>query len=68
VAAHVRRNLADDHIQLIALTGYGQPADVQQALESGFDRHLVKPLNIEKLLDELSACRAAANRRPAKNC
>ncbi len=29
---------------LVALTGYGASADRQQALEAGFDAHLVKPI------------------------
>jgi CheY-like chemotaxis protein len=54
VAEHVRRNLVDDHTYLVALTGYGQRADVEQALERGFDRHIVKPLNIDKLIEVLA--------------
>jgi len=34
---------------LIAMTGYGREEDVRQALESGFDRHLVKPLDFAEL-------------------
>ena len=34
---------------LVALTGYGQPEDEQRAREAGFDAHLVKPADIEKL-------------------
>jgi CheY-like chemotaxis protein len=34
---------------LIAVTGYGQDSDRQQALASGFDHHLVKPVSIDKL-------------------
>lgn len=30
---------------LIALTGYGAPEDRQRALDAGFDRHLVKPID-----------------------
>ena len=30
--------------RLIALTGYGQPADRERSLASGFDEHLVKPV------------------------
>jgi CheY-like chemotaxis protein len=30
---------------LVALTGYGQPEDRQQAAEAGFDAHLVKPVD-----------------------
>jgi len=32
-------------LYLVALTGYGQPADHQAALDAGFDEHLVKPLD-----------------------
>lgn len=53
VAQHVRRNLGDDRVYLVALTGYGQAADVEQALGSGFDRHIVKPLSREKLVEVL---------------
>jgi signal transduction histidine kinase/DNA-binding response OmpR family regulator len=34
---------------LVALTGYGQPADRQRALEAGFDEHRVKPLDAREL-------------------
>lgn len=38
---------------LIALTGYGLPSDKVKVLEAGFDRHLVKPVNLDELLDVL---------------
>jgi len=34
---------------LIALTGYGQHEDVERALNSGFDAHIAKPLEYERL-------------------
>ena len=34
---------------LIALTGYGQAQDKEQALAAGFDHHFTKPLDIEAL-------------------
>jgi two-component system CheB/CheR fusion protein len=57
IAEHVRRNLADDRTYLVALTGYGQREDVQRALDSGFDRHIVKPLTLEKLMEALATSR-----------
>lgn len=36
--------------RLVALTGYGQPDDIRRAKEAGFDAHLVKPVDLEKLL------------------
>jgi CheY-like chemotaxis protein len=34
---------------LVALTGYGQPADRKRSEEAGFDLHLVKPVDPERL-------------------
>jgi two-component system CheB/CheR fusion protein len=49
VAKRVR---ADPNLQdtwLVALTGYGQPSDVARARDAGFDEHMVKPLDLERL-------------------
>jgi CheY-like chemotaxis protein len=35
---------------IIALTGYGQPADRARAREAGFDHHLTKPADPDALL------------------
>ena len=40
---------------LIAITGYGQEQDRRKTTESGFDHHLIKPVNMEQLLHLLSA-------------
>jgi PAS domain S-box-containing protein len=48
VARRVRASLGD-RVILIALTGYGQPEDRRRALESGFDGHLVKPVDPSEL-------------------
>jgi CheY-like chemotaxis protein len=37
------------------LTGYGQPADREEALKAGFDAHLVKPVAPDTLLETLTA-------------
>jgi signal transduction histidine kinase len=34
---------------LVAVTGYGQDSDRQEALAAGFDRHLVKPVGVDAL-------------------
>jgi len=44
------RNLSQG-VVLIALTGYGQDQDRQDALEAGFDEHLVKPLDMDRLIN-----------------
>jgi CheY-like chemotaxis protein len=33
----------------VAITGWGQESDRQQALEAGFDHHLTKPVNPQQL-------------------
>jgi two-component system CheB/CheR fusion protein len=35
---------------LVALTGYGQPEDLERAMRSGFDRHFVKPVDPDVIL------------------
>ncbi|CAN7309000.1 PAS domain-containing protein [Massilia sp. LjRoot122] len=39
---------------LVAVTGYGRPQDREAALAAGFDHHLVKPVDIQQLLDLLA--------------
>jgi signal transduction histidine kinase len=39
---------------LVAITGYGQEADRARTALAGFDHHLVKPVDIEALLEILS--------------
>jgi PAS domain S-box-containing protein len=43
-------------LPMIALTGYGQEDDVEKSKSAGFDRHLVKPVDLTRLrgaIDEL---------------
>ncbi|MFO0577734.1 MAG: ATP-binding protein [Polyangia bacterium] len=50
-------------IQLIAITGYGQPADRERSAAAGFDAHLVKPVSLEsvqKVLEQLRGARSGA--------
>lgn len=51
--AQALREAMGPRIFLIAMTGYGQPHDRMRALESGFDRHLVKPVDPEFLQELL---------------
>jgi PAS domain S-box-containing protein len=51
VARRVRELPRGGDILLIAITGYGQPDDRARALESGFDHHLVKPVDTSRLID-----------------
>lgn len=43
---------------LVAVTGYGQPADRARSRDAGFDHHLVKPVAMEKLLPLLESAEA----------
>jgi PAS domain S-box-containing protein len=45
--------LAD--IKLVAITGYGQPADKQRSTDAGFVAHLVKPIRLAMLSSTLDA-------------
>ncbi len=49
VAKRIRQESTLKNIVLIALTGYGQDADRQRALQAGFDHHLVKPARLDQL-------------------
>jgi signal transduction histidine kinase len=40
---------------LIAVTGWGQPQDQRRSREAGFDRHLVKPIDLDALSSVLSS-------------
>jgi signal transduction histidine kinase len=60
VARQLRSNPATRGIRLMAVTGWGQSADRQAAADAGFDRHLVKPVNLDALIDALGAPSAAA--------
>lgn len=59
VAARVRHAGRTD-ICLIALTGYGQVEDVGNAMEAGFDAHLVKPVELNALRATLGRCASSA--------
>jgi signal transduction histidine kinase/ActR/RegA family two-component response regulator len=49
LAKRLKSNPALEGLSLIALTGYGQQEDVRRALAAGFDEHLVKPVDLDRL-------------------
>ena len=53
-AAGIRHKHECAHAILVALTGYAQIDDRQRALQSGFDLHVPKPMNIDTLTDLLT--------------
>jgi CheY-like chemotaxis protein len=55
LATEIRRRLAGKPMRLIAFTGYGGAEDIARAKAAGFDAHLVKPVEIDRLLAVLGA-------------
>jgi len=59
--ARAIRGLPDlGDILIIAVTGYGQEGDRQKSREAGCDYHLVKPIDLNALLDRLATGRASS--------
>lgn len=50
VAAELRSREQTKDAFIIAVTGHGNPGDVERAREAGFDLHLLKPVRTEELL------------------
>jgi CheY-like chemotaxis protein len=68
VARRIRAAPGGTSVYLVALTGYGQVEDRRAAAEAGFDEHVVKPVDPDRLVAALAArgtVRAATHRRPA---
>ncbi|MFB9288735.1 MEDS domain-containing protein [Pseudoduganella plicata] len=57
VARRLRAMPATACAMLIALTGYGQPSDLQAATAAGFDDHILKPAKLEDVLAKVAAPR-----------
>ena len=55
VARSLRGDARTAGIRLVAISGYGRPADLRRAREAGFDEQLVKPVSGEALAASLSA-------------
>jgi PAS domain S-box-containing protein len=53
LARRLRADPATRGMVLVAVTGYGQEQDRKAALAAGFDHHLVKPVDMEKLSEVL---------------
>ncbi|HYX65877.1 MAG TPA: response regulator, partial [Burkholderiales bacterium] len=54
LARALRASPETAHAILVAVTGWGQPHDRRRALEAGFDYHMVKPLDFEKVRELLA--------------
>jgi signal transduction histidine kinase len=58
LARRLRADRATRSLYLIALTGYGQFADRQKALDAGFDHHMTKPASFAVLEEALAHVRS----------
>jgi len=56
IARRLRADAATRDIKLVALTGYGSAEDLQRVLDAGFDLHLVKPVDIDHLMQVIGDC------------
>jgi PAS domain S-box-containing protein len=55
LARRLRAQSENTNVVLIAVTGYGQENDRLQSMSAGFDYHLVKPIDTQKLASILNA-------------
>jgi CheY-like chemotaxis protein len=49
LAERIRHEAWGEYITLIAVTGWGQDSDKRRALAAGFDHHLTKPVDPDRL-------------------
>jgi signal transduction histidine kinase len=61
VARRIRAQPWGQRMTLVALTGWGQDSDRRRSQEAGFDSHLVKPLDLDKLTELLAALPSTAS-------
>lgn len=54
VARRLRNERDFAALPIVAMTGYSQYADRQEALQAGFDEHMPKPVDVEKLIGFLA--------------
>ena len=48
------------HVQLVAITGYGLPTDIEKSKAAGFAAHLVKPIKVDEVQEVIETLVAAA--------
>lgn len=59
LARRLRNQPETANVLLVAITGYGQERDIQESRAAGFDHHITKPVDVEKLLGIFTArCRS----------
>jgi CheY-like chemotaxis protein len=61
VAKRIRQEPVLHDIVLVAVTGYEREADRRRSQQAGFDHHLVKPADFEKIREILAAAAQQAS-------
>lgn len=54
VAEYIRADQELKDTYLIAVSGYSRPKDIEKSIESGFNKHLSKPIDYNKLKEHLN--------------
>lgn len=54
LARRLRARPGGERLLMVALTGYGRPQDIARSRSAGFDAHLVKPVDPDRLRDALA--------------
>jgi signal transduction histidine kinase/ActR/RegA family two-component response regulator len=62
LAKMIRKEPWGPGVKLIALTGMGQPADLERTRAAGFDVHLIKPVNPNDLFNAMTVLRHSSSR------
>jgi signal transduction histidine kinase len=57
LARDIRSSIEGRDVFLVAVTGYGQPEDHGRAMDAGFDAHLVKPVDPNRLAALIASAR-----------
>ena len=64
LATRLRSAMSSSVPRMIALTGYGQPQDEARSAAAGFDVHLVKPVDVRRLLGQIASLTASLATAP----
>ena len=61
ICRRIRQQIGDD-VMLVAVTGFGQQQDKDEAHHAGFNAHLTKPADLDRLKRLLARCRPVEHR------
>ena len=53
-AEYLRKSLRTANIPIVGLSARAMPADIDSALDAGFEQYLTKPINVGKLMETLT--------------